>query len=488
MLTWRFEERRDVRAGARPGSRGGRLRGGAPDARRLGRDLAYVGRADEGVGDPGGRSSSPRRVVIPYAAGCRCSLTDVLMMLGRPEQWARVGARPPAVRRYGSTARCCSANSIEALLAIGEWEAADSASAAALRAITANFPDMRLMLRADLRSGAATSRLRVGISTRRSTRCVGTAGWGSTTSPRGAGPVGRRGGRRGPGSARRLTRATSRHAAQLRVWFCAKGLRAQAELVALREPAATRTPSEAGSTAQDAHRRRSGRRGGGRGGHAERRRLARAGRGRDSRGCGLARPQSWSDAAAAWTRLERPPLAAYCRWREAEALVAAGASRTHASAPLREAHAVAVRLGARPLLRETELLAQRARLDLTPPEAATRDGQQGLQQILGLTPREAEVLGLVARGYTDREIAAALVISAKTASVHVSHILRKLEAPNRLEAAAIAHRLAPPRPATRARERRVRGCDHPPSEPAPAGVRVAAIRTRTWRLTSSRGP
>jgi DNA-binding CsgD family transcriptional regulator len=53
------------------------------------------------------------------------------------------------------------------------------------------------------------------------------------------------------------------------------------------------------------------------------------------------------------------------------------------------------------------------------------------------------VLALVARGYTNREIAAALVISIKTADVHVSHILRKLDAPTRLEAAAIAHRLAP---------------------------------------------
>ena len=58
--------------------------------------------------------------------------------------------------------------------------------------------------------------------------------------------------------------------------------------------------------------------------------------------------------------------------------------------------------------------------------------------------REAEVLSLVARGYTNREIADALVISVKTASVHVSHILRKLDAPNRREAAAIAHRLSAP--------------------------------------------
>jgi DNA-binding NarL/FixJ family response regulator len=112
--------------------------------------------------------------------------------------------------------------------------------------------------------------------------------------------------------------------------------------------------------------------------------------------------------------------------------------------PLQEAHAVATRIGANPLLRELELLAQRARLDLRPPEAAFSEGKQGLEEILGLTPREAEVLTLVARGYTNREIAEALVISVKTASVHVSHILRKLDAPNRREAAAIAHRLAPP--------------------------------------------
>ena len=74
-----------------------------------------------------------------------------------------------------------------------------------------------------------------------------------------------------------------------------------------------------------------------------------------------------------------------------------------------------------------------------PPEA-----EPGLSDALGLTPREAEVLTLVARGYTNREIAGALVISVKTASVHVSHILSKIDAPNRLEAAAIAHRLMPP--------------------------------------------
>ena len=71
-------------------------------------------------------------------------------------------------------------------------------------------------------------------------------------------------------------------------------------------------------------------------------------------------------------------------------------------------------------------------------------GADELERALGLTPREAEVLTLVARGYTNREIAGALVISVKTASVHVSHILSKIDAPNRREAAAIAHRIIPP--------------------------------------------
>ena len=112
--------------------------------------------------------------------------------------------------------------------------------------------------------------------------------------------------------------------------------------------------------------------------------------------------------------------------------------------PLREGYAVAARIGAQPLRRELELLAERARLDPMPLDAGQHHAVEGLEEPLGLTPREAEVLTLVARGLTNREIAATLVISVKTAGVHVSHILRKLNAPNRVEAGAIAHRLLPP--------------------------------------------
>lgn len=56
-----------------------------------------------------------------------------------------------------------------------------------------------------------------------------------------------------------------------------------------------------------------------------------------------------------------------------------------------------------------------------------------------LTDREREVLCLVAGGATNRQVAARLFISPKTASVHVSRILTKLDATTRTEAAALAH-------------------------------------------------
>jgi DNA-binding NarL/FixJ family response regulator len=55
-----------------------------------------------------------------------------------------------------------------------------------------------------------------------------------------------------------------------------------------------------------------------------------------------------------------------------------------------------------------------------------------------LTPRELEVLRLVAAGRSNPAIAAQLVISPKTASIHVSHILTKLGLSSRGEAAALA--------------------------------------------------
>jgi DNA-binding NarL/FixJ family response regulator len=55
-----------------------------------------------------------------------------------------------------------------------------------------------------------------------------------------------------------------------------------------------------------------------------------------------------------------------------------------------------------------------------------------------LTPRESEVLALLAKGKTNKEIAAELVISERTVKFHISSILAKLDAANRTEAVTIA--------------------------------------------------
>ena len=63
------------------------------------------------------------------------------------------------------------------------------------------------------------------------------------------------------------------------------------------------------------------------------------------------------------------------------------------------------------------------------------------EEPFGLTPRERQVLTLVADGKTNREIGETLFMAEKTASVHVSRILSKLGVRSRTEAAAVAHRL-----------------------------------------------
>ncbi|MEV8227636.1 AAA family ATPase [Streptomyces sp. NPDC079167] len=156
-------------------------------------------------------------------------------------------------------------------------------------------------------------------------------------------------------------------------------------------------------------------------------------------------PDHWCRAATAFAPLQRPYELARIRHHWAEAILTASGDRTPAAGLLREAHAVAVRLGARPLAESVELLAGRARIALTGPDDAA-EGEAGPApavdaiESFGLTSREQEVHRLVAAGYTNRRIAEELYISPKTASVHVSNILAKLSVSSRGEAAALAHR------------------------------------------------
>jgi DNA-binding NarL/FixJ family response regulator len=147
----------------------------------------------------------------------------------------------------------------------------------------------------------------------------------------------------------------------------------------------------------------------------------------------------WAAAAQRWEELRRPYNSSYTRWREAEALMAA-ADRDGATRAATTALESARRLGSAWLVDEIESLAARARLQLdgeTPPATARAEEPE---DPFGLTARERDVLALVAAGATNREIGERLHMAEKTASVHVSRILAKLNVRSRTEAAAVAHR------------------------------------------------
>jgi DNA-binding CsgD family transcriptional regulator len=153
-------------------------------------------------------------------------------------------------------------------------------------------------------------------------------------------------------------------------------------------------------------------------------------------------PERWEAAAQAWHALARPYRRIYAHWRKAEALVAAG-DRPAAAGVTVAALGEARELGSEWLAAELESLGARARLRLPDADGATAGvdaADDGVGEPFGLTPRERQVLALVARGATNREIGLELHMAEKTASVHVSRILAKLDVRTRTEAAAVAHR------------------------------------------------
>jgi len=160
--------------------------------------------------------------------------------------------------------------------------------------------------------------------------------------------------------------------------------------------------------------------------------------------------ETWAAAVHAWRAAGDPYPLAYALLRLAEVHCGTG-DRQAAADAVREASSTASRIGAIPLVGEASALARRARLSLDnqpgdspgqagPAPAIQPDEVDELARF-GLTGREREVLMLLAAGRSNSQIARALFISPKTASVHVSNILAKLGVTGRIEAAAVAHRL-----------------------------------------------
>jgi DNA-binding CsgD family transcriptional regulator/tetratricopeptide (TPR) repeat protein len=147
-------------------------------------------------------------------------------------------------------------------------------------------------------------------------------------------------------------------------------------------------------------------------------------------------PELWGAAASTWDERRQPYPAAYCRFHQAAALLSPSGARRAAADVLRQAWRASQVLGAAPLRARIERLADRARIDLA-AEAVPAAGGYSVAADLGLTVREVDVLGQLAACRTDAQIAEQLFISKKTASVHVSNVLRKLGVANRFDAGQI---------------------------------------------------
>ncbi len=191
-------------------------------------------------------------------------------------------------------------------------------------------------------------------------------------------------------------------------------------------------------------------------------------------------PAHWDVLARAWEEHSLPYRQAKARWWQALAILASAseadreAARVQASEPLSEAYRIARELPALPLLREVVDLGARARVALPVADDVVAVGPGGVEPVAvgpgrptssgspdiaraidervisalrkgpadsyGLSPREREVLNILAEGRTDRDIAARLFISERTVHVHVRRILAKLGVSSRTEAAGVAIR------------------------------------------------
>ncbi len=173
-------------------------------------------------------------------------------------------------------------------------------------------------------------------------------------------------------------------------------------------------------------------------------------------------PGPWLRAAHAWEDLGHPYPTAYAWFRYADAAFALRSRSADASTALLRAHEIACSLEAEPLLALVTALAARARVALEPERVPTAETGRTEERravmatvaslsaapvrtmtaaaLGGLTDRELVVLGEIAQGRSNREIADRLFISQKTVSAHVSHILSKLGVRSRVQASAVFYR------------------------------------------------
>jgi DNA-binding CsgD family transcriptional regulator len=157
-----------------------------------------------------------------------------------------------------------------------------------------------------------------------------------------------------------------------------------------------------------------------------------------TRGRGAGEPDAWRAAvSAAEEGYLHVRYVHYARYRLAESLVADG-DRDEASDLLARVIAEAPAHGIAVVARWARELAARARLAVggATATAVSHERAHAASGVSSLTPRELQVLALVAEGLTNPQIGRRLFISPKTASVHVSAILGKIGAANRAEAAS----------------------------------------------------